>query len=339
MAGSNPASESAPSPPKKRRWLQFSLRALLILTTLCAIGLGWFAQVARRYAARQRMEQMGVRVEIQPGPEWISRWLGQRVSAYFDDVTAIECPYAWDALTSGDVNSTLLKDGGLQTKLRRLDLTSVYEANDDGLARLSELDCLEELLLDGTYVSDAGLRHLAGMNRLRKLSLFAAYGVTGRGLGHLSSLSLEELDLGDTDVHDQYSPALGQLWQLRRLSLVHTQVGDEGLANLAGLANLEYLNLSGTKVTSDGLRHLASATNLKELFLAGTKIDDGGITHVSVLPQLRVLSLAGTKVSDQCLELLSSLNSLEELILVGCDIGPKSVSDFSARKPQIRVHQ
>jgi hypothetical protein len=46
----------ADSPKRKRRWFQFSLRALLILTLICVVGSAW---VARRIE-RKRNERRAV---------------------------------------------------------------------------------------------------------------------------------------------------------------------------------------------------------------------------------------------------------------------------------------
>src|SRR4051812_18781583 len=85
---------------KRRGWLPFSLRTLLIVSTLVSVGLGWMgntivrvkqqrASVTMIHAARGR-----VRFDYQwrldqepPGPEWMRILIGDDVFASVDAVT------------------------------------------------------------------------------------------------------------------------------------------------------------------------------------------------------------------------------------------------------------
>jgi hypothetical protein len=288
--------------PPRRRWLQFSLRSVLVLTAVLAVALAWGNRVVARYTARQRIEELPVKVEIEPGPPWVGGWFGGEVGKYFDQVRAVDCS-TWDGLSDTSQGKPervvlLLKDLGRQTGLRKLDLSNVYAVDNDGLDALSSLSELEELSLDGANITDDGLRHLAGFTNLRKLSLYAAHGITGRGLSHLAALQqLKELDLAETECGDESAAALARLVGLRRLNLAFTPAGDACLAGVVSLDRLEHLNLSGTKITSAGLAHLADLPDLRELYAAHTGVDDGGLDHLRRLP-LRLLSLAQTAVSE-----------------------------------------
>src|ERR1700680_1054774 len=98
MSAADPNSDPLKSnPPKrKRRWLQFSLRSLLVFTLMCAVG---SALVARRME-RKRQDRETVKIIIKsggqalynyeydaagqwdesaepPGPEWLRSLLGE----------------------------------------------------------------------------------------------------------------------------------------------------------------------------------------------------------------------------------------------------------------------
>jgi hypothetical protein len=97
------------------------------------------------------------------------------------------------------------------------------------------------------WVTDAGLKHLTGLPRLR------------------------DLDLGGTKVTDLGLKCLAGLRQLEKLDLYDTAVTDAGLEHLKGLRQLQELDLSGTAVTDAGLEHLKGLRQLRTLDLSFTK--------------------------------------------------------------------
>jgi Leucine-rich repeat (LRR) protein len=107
--------------------------------------------------------------------------------------------------------------------------------------------------------TDAGLKELAHLKNLAKLSLMFTK-VTDAGLKELAPLkNLAELDLFDTKVTDAGLKELAPLKNLVSLNLFNTQVTDAGLRELALLKNIAYLDLGGTKITNAGLERFASA--------------------------------------------------------------------------------
>jgi hypothetical protein len=94
------------------------------------------------------------------------------------------------------------------------------------------------VFLVGPKVTDAGLKHLAGL------------------------MWLTVLDLTDTKVTDAGLKHLAGLKQLRELDLQDTKVTDAGLKHLAGLKKLKTLDLFGTQVTSKGKADLEEALPL-----------------------------------------------------------------------------
>jgi internalin A len=89
--------------------------------------------------------------------------------------------------------------------------------------------------LDRTEVTDAGLKHLAGLKRLQNLKLYGTK-VTDAGLKELAGLK-----------------------QLKHLSLYKSEVTDAGLKHLARFKQLKTFNLSKTKVTAKGIADLKKA--------------------------------------------------------------------------------
>jgi Leucine Rich repeat len=113
--------------------------------------------------------------------------------------------------------------------------------DDDTLRPIEGLGQVEELYLDNSGITDAGLARLRGLKHLKFLDLTGTQ-VTDAGLVHLAGLR--------------------ELYYLR---LSGTRVTDAGLAHLAGLRELRSLLLDGTRVTDAGLAHLANQDQLIKL--------------------------------------------------------------------------
>jgi Leucine-rich repeat (LRR) protein len=93
----------------------------------------------------------------------------------------------------------------------------------------------ESLNLQGTQVTNAGLKELAGLK------------------------SLQTLNLSNTKVTDVGLKDLAGLKSLHSLDLGRTQVTDKGLKELAGFKSLQTLNLGFTRVTDAGVAELQKA--------------------------------------------------------------------------------
>jgi serine/threonine protein kinase len=197
--------------------------------------------------------------------------------------------------------------------LKRLDLHD-SSVSDEFLAHLADLTSLEHLDLSSTLaatpskprITDAGLRHLAPMSRLRVL-LLHGLPLTDAGLVHLQSLP-----------------------RLERLQLGATRVGTgEGLR---GLKHLKWLRLDSTPITDEALRHVAALTELEQLYLDGTAVSDMGLRHLTGLPKLRVLNLHGTKVTADG---VAALRLALPLVAVGMDgqSSPTSTPRVLAQAP------
>ena len=224
-------------PKPKRRWMQFSLRTLLIVVTVFCIGFGWLGLKLKEgreqrnaiVAIRELGGRIGYEHEVDrsnpPGPEWLRQLIGDE---YFFSVGAVQ-------LTGSKVNDTSL---------------SIIERFTD----------LKWLTLIGTKVTDAGLEHLKGLTNLQGLSIQYAE-ITDTGLEHLKGLTkLQTLHLNHTKITDAGLEHLTELSNLRALSLRNTKITDEGLIHLRRLTRLDYLSLVDVfGVTPEGVKKLQQA--------------------------------------------------------------------------------
>ena len=204
-------------PPIPRPWLQFRLRTLLIAILLLSLPLSWFA-VRMRKARRQRaaveaIERLGGYVAydwetdwvVTPParksyPAWLRRPLGDD---FFFDVVEASFLYS--------------------------------ELDDEAATCLKGLANIEELYLDHTRITDAGLANIEGLTHLQKLTLDYTQ-ITDTGLEHVAGLT-----------------------PLRCLTIGGTRITDAGLDHLKRMSNLRYLHLDDTQVTDEGAKSLQAA--------------------------------------------------------------------------------
>jgi hypothetical protein len=106
--------------------------------------------------------------------------------------------------------------------------------------------------LNETQATDADLKNLAGVKKLRALHLRGTK-VTDAGLKELAGLP-----------------------QLQTLGLRGTKVTDAGLKELAGLPQLQDLDLTDSQVTDAGLKELAGLKQLRALRLGTRQLAVGG---------------------------------------------------------------
>ncbi len=253
----------------RRRWFQFSLRTLLIGTTLLAISCGWFTQkmkkTIRQHDAVEKICAAQGQIYYTSNHEGSDdsaprlshhdlapSWLEQRLTpeffrpplqVWFDGWFKPSVQYEWiaelDDLEHCELNHLSVTDTNLKAirDLRQLNGLNLAAAHitDDGLQYLADIRRLETLCLDHTQVSNAGVAHLAP-------------------LGQLKSLGLTKARVTDAGV-----PALLQLKHLERLRLDNTELSDAGLDQLSQMSSLVYLSIANTHVTDEGVARFQAA--------------------------------------------------------------------------------
>jgi Leucine-rich repeat (LRR) protein len=291
--------QSNPSKPKRRRrWLQFSLRTMLLVTLLVALVLGWLAEkidVAwRQQRAAESILKLGGQVHYgyqffsapgtlssgppprPPGPKWL-RWLmGEH---FFARVAVVTYPPG---------------------------------ISDKDLKHLDDLPYLTQIHLRGGTVTGAGLNHVWKHDKLRALTL--------------RSVSVTDVDAAN----------LAGLTQLEQLDLRHTPITDETVKTLSGLPKLSRLLLEGTFISHEAARRLeksflsygeetwAPAPSEEQRQIAAALEQDGALVDVrrkiyGTEPEYSV-TFYQAPMNDRKLGLLERLEALKTLVFLRTSI-------------------
>ena len=142
-------------------------------------------------------------------------------------------------------------------------LNASGQMTDALLERVSRIDHVTALDLSGSRgVTDAGLRLLARLPRLRELNL-SGCGITDRGLDVVRRL-----------------PAL------ERVALAWTPISDAGAGHLVACDALRAVDLSGTGCGDDALRALAGKPALADV-RSGDRVTDAGLALLQEFPVFR----------------------------------------------------
>jgi hypothetical protein len=327
-----------------RRWFQFSIRSVLAVMTVVAIGFGlWVSKLHRRQQALGALRaefgatsRMRITFQDSPRASWLSgqKWLTRLVGEEFFDepvdflLTGNDPSFCDSALRPLEELESLKrltleftvvgKEGmpylrGLRN-LERLDL-AYSKSGDEALANMSELSRLGELDLLNTPITDAGLRHLSKLVDLKHLNLEHT-NVTDEGIGWLKDLDeLVALNLEHTAVRGATLRNLSARASLRALTLSFTKLDDEALASLGDFSRLEWLSLNGTPVTGLAFAKVTVFPVLIKLNLSNTPLSDEGLQCLPSAPALQQLYLSDTAITDDGMKRLAQFTALESLEL------------------------
>ncbi|HEV3166624.1 MAG TPA: hypothetical protein VGZ22_21545 [Isosphaeraceae bacterium] len=308
---------SPPTTRPKRRWLTISLRALVLLILVIAVWLGYVTNRARRQAeavaaltsrrswARFDYEYPGgtpagqrmIRNAQPHGPAWLRRLVGDE---YFREVVLVSCYPSKPPVPPRTLSP--------QAKTPRPD--------DDLMRQIGWLSSLRSLSLHWLEVSDEGLAHLDGLNKLEQLGFNSCPNLTDDGLAHIQRWKkLKTLSFQDCPFTDRGLAHVAKLSGLETLSIASDRITDAGLARLEALTGLKHLVVHGPSITGDGLTHLAKLPHLEMLNLTSDSITDDDLIRLSSFSNLNTLSLQGGLLTDEGLAHLKTMKSLRYLQL------------------------
>ncbi len=208
-----------------------------------------------------------------------------------------------------------ISDEGLRQvgKLKSLEKLHVYADNvtDAGLAHLKPLN-LVALAIHSSAINGEGLAHLSKMP-LRVLLLSDNNIETG--LKHIAGLErLTKLTLGSNQISDDEIQHLNGLSQLTELELNRNKITDAGLAHLSELRELQKLDLRDNQIRGEGVKHLSGLRNLESVMLGDNhELGDTAIGPLAELPKLAYISVNPSGVSLEALKKFRQQRPMTEL--------------------------
>ena len=259
-----------------------SLRLLLLLTTVCCIGLAVWRVAIRPYQRQARaakaIGEIGGTTRIEPSRTWLARVFGQR---HFNDVIEVD-------LQNHDDGSEYANHLAAFPRLQTLRVGINF--GDEEMRQLRKCTELRRLFFQRTQVTDGGLKVCENFPELRLVEL--GRNITDDGLEVLKGKKrLAYVDLSHTQVTDRGLEHLRGLPSLHKVRLNFRPITDAGLEAILTLPKLDELYLIGCKqISDDGFRSLTKKTLLKQLDVKQTNIDESTIRFLDEsLGQCRVL--------------------------------------------------
>ncbi len=344
---------AAANPRKKRKWLRFSLRSLLILIALFAILFavigGDIGKAYRQARDMKYLQEEGFQIVEYSQPSQYEEML-----LWFLPREGVLSPKEGRYGLKG-ANTEMLEIISRQTSWEDLRLVVDPADRDILRRRIQNWRGLEGLSIDNALGGDA-LPSLANHQDLYSLSI----SVEGCDASVYTSIAaapaLEYIHLGS--VFDEGLVNVLEMPTLRELALSGQNFTSAPFV-AARTSSIEKLYVPVTKFDNQALKAVLKWPRLKHLIVGDTLITDevfaeiplqdkqrletlswrnGPITSAAIpgiaeFSSLVTLGLSNTKITDENLELLNQMPALEELNLMYCQLTDAGVSKL--RNPSI----
>ncbi len=224
-----------------------------------------------------------------------------------------------------------------QNHLVHLNLRKQQLLQENDLVLLRQFEHLESLDLGESNLTDAGLRHLTGLTKLKYLNLVGTL-VTDDGLCQLSGLTnLKKLPIRNSNL--SFTATTDMLIEGQQRSLSEALQITEALVPPGGLprGESEFLDLRDFRLNESDLATISQYQPARTLFLPAMQISDQGLSYLRALHALKRLWIVGGKITRQGRSQLASLVNLEELFLTDCELEADAFASLGDSLPRLRV--
>lgn len=219
------------------------------------------------------------------------------------------------------------KAGGDVTYQDRWFLPRVEEAylvgqeNADPLVQeLWRFRSLKMLRIQPSHVSDESLRTLAGMKDLQELDLNWT-SVSDAGIAHLTKLP----NLKTIMIMKSHPP-------LSKTYCNPSQLTGQSIEHLAKTPSLEKVIFWGAELSDADLAKMKSCPNLKEFWLIDCRLSNQSISGLQELHSLEYLDLSDNEIDDQAMAVLTKMPNLNYLSLARTKVSTEAANTFFAQR-------
>lgn len=257
-------------------WRQFSLRGLLILISLLAVGIGWWMHHVRQSRNDEILadEVRSKNKSIACGPELLAPgWLRRLIPTDYLSIFRYNTYWAYQASDQTDLPVELRDAIPRLVRLRGLKVSAAMGrmewplpqriknvaglqqleeiafahgvADDETLSILESLPNIRSLEIESCQITDKGLETIGRCKSVTKVTIHACPSVTAAGLSHLDHLT--ELSLLATEVDEATMNALLKIQSLEKIELVLPKMTDNLAQRLVELPNLKRISIQSIR--------------------------------------------------------------------------------------------
>ncbi|HEX4149487.1 MAG TPA: protein kinase, partial [Pirellulales bacterium] len=196
-------------------------------------------------------------------------------------------------LTRLDLSQCKLSNGAVSHIVQHPWLISLLLSNntkidDAAFAELAVLGRLQRLRARSTQFGDLAAQSLAQIKTLFNVQIDHTR-ITDKGVGYLSQLPLEYLNIGTTEITDAALKHLERCEKLSYLGTNFNRITDEGLKSIERLPALRKLQLSQSTITAAGVDTLAGMKLLTLLAITDPPVSQSAYQKLrQALPSCRI---------------------------------------------------
>ena len=343
---SEPSAADSPPPagPRpRRRWLQYGLRSLFVLTAICAgsaprITLSGEPGVAQEERLKDpaviaefvkqlsdksfSVREMAEQELNKAGREAFSALIALADKELIGNDADVRARRILDRIETpvSDAAVEKLRAAGARVQIDRssgrpvsISFRDTPHVTNDTLERISDLRFLTNVELSATEIDDDGLVHLENLKRLIHVSIRHSK-ITDHALIHMRHLSrLQDLDLQDVDCEGDGFDHVRNLTELHDVGLSRAKLSEKALESLAKCKQVRRLSMVGSNITNRETKLIAAMTGLEYLNLTLNPLTSKDIEPLAALSQLRYFTLGTTHIDDGAAETLLKMPTLARI--------------------------
>jgi hypothetical protein len=282
----------------KKKWFQFSLRFLVLVTFLLGPALGTWIY----YNEQQPSRNAAFAFKELTKRHW-----------------TVECEWVVDS-RSASWWGRLCGIGPLPRKcvvrapgaLRLPRATDRKQIPDEEMRMVAMLGSVDTLSMRDVEISPEGMKCLGSLRDLR-------------------FLVMENTSFGDSECRILPKEHLTEFWASK------TKITDLGLSSLSEAESLAYLEVDGTNISDTGLSAIGKMKELKDLDISECQVTNRGISQLSGLTKLEKVNINHTLVTEGCLQVFDKMPKVHDIRALGCNISENAADRLAESKRRAGV--